>query len=174
MLTIIQDIHLPVRHSAAAASAVLVFFALSASAQNATSLHTEAGDPTTKKRAITAPQPVASVYKEIKIGTSADEIRKLLGKAKIDDKDGFFYDMDSEAVQIRLDENEKVRIIAVTFTNNSPQMPKYADLFGAAPAAPNPDGSIYKLVRYPDVGYWIAYSKTAGEKPSVTVTMQKL
>ncbi len=34
--------------------------------------------------------PVLTNYKEIKIGTTADEVRDKLGKAKIEDKDGFF------------------------------------------------------------------------------------
>lgn len=120
------------------------------------------------------PPPVISIYKDVKIGMDADEVRRLLGKAKIDDSDGFFYDEDSEMIQIRLDETEKVRLIAVTYSSESPNLPKYADIFGADPANEKPDGSVYKLVRYPEAGYWIAYSRTAGDKPNVTVTMQKL
>jgi hypothetical protein len=37
-----------------------------------------------------------------------------------------------------------------------------------------PDGSKYKLVRYPKAGYWVSYSKTAGDTPIITVTIQKL
>ena len=37
----------------------------------------------------------------------------------------------------------------------------------------NPDGRIYRLVRYPKVGYWVSYSRTAGDSPLVTVMMQK-
>ncbi|HEX6125261.1 MAG TPA: hypothetical protein VFZ23_07790 [Pyrinomonadaceae bacterium] len=110
----------------------------------------------------------------MKIGTSADEVRALLGKAKIDDKDGFFYEMDAEMVQIRLDENEKVRLISVTYANKSPNAPKYSDIFGEEPTRAKPDGSVYTLVRYPEAGYWVAYSKTSGDEPIITVTMQKL
>jgi hypothetical protein len=37
-----------------------------------------------------------------------------------------------------------------------------------------PDGSLYKLVRYPKAGYWVSYSRTAGNSPIVSVTMQKM
>jgi hypothetical protein len=115
--------------------------------------------------------PVATIYRNIKIGTNADEVRSMLGKAEIADKDGFFYEMDSELVQIRLDKDKKVRLISVTYSNN---FPRYVEIFGKEATEVNPDGSLYKLERYPDAGYWIAFSKTAGEQPSVTVTMQKL
>lgn len=39
---------------------------------------------------------------------------------------------------------------------------------------PNADGSIYKLIRYPDKGYWVSYSKTAGKQPLTTVMLQKI
>ena len=115
--------------------------------------------------------PAAAIYKNIKIGTTADEVRSILGKAEIADKDGFFYELDSELVQIRLDKDKKVRLISVTYSNNFPQ---YVEIFGKEPTEINPDGSLYKFERYPEAGYWIAYSKTAGEQPSVTVTIQKL
>jgi hypothetical protein len=36
------------------------------------------------------------------------------------------------------------------------------------------DGSMYELKRYPDAGYWVSYNRTAGDKPIVTITMQKM
>jgi len=119
--------------------------------------------------------PILTDYKGIKIGATAEEVRDKLGKAKIDDKDGFFYDANDEMVQIRLDGDKKVRLVSVTYSDKNENTPKYADVFGSeTPDATKPDGSIYNLVRYPEAGYWVAYSRTAGEKPSVTVTMQKL
>jgi hypothetical protein len=119
--------------------------------------------------------PVLTDYKGIKIGTTADEVRDKLGKAKIGDKDGFFYDEDDEMVQIRVDGDKKVRLVSVTYSDKNENTPKYADVFGAEAQVPTkPDGSIYNLVNYPGAGYWVAYSRTAGEKPTVTVTMQKM
>jgi hypothetical protein len=33
---------------------------------------------------------------------------------------------------------------------------------------------MYELKRYPSAGYWVAYSRTAGKNPIITVTMQKM
>ncbi|MCY7347651.1 MAG: hypothetical protein LH614_15715 [Pyrinomonadaceae bacterium] len=120
--------------------------------------------------------PVLQNYKEVKIGATDDEVRDRLGKkAAIDDKDGFFYQFDDEMAQIRLDQDKKVRLIAITYTSENKNTPQFADVFGADVAAePGADGKIYKLVRYPEAGYWVTYSRTAGDKPTVTVTMQKL
>jgi hypothetical protein len=119
--------------------------------------------------------PVLTEYKGIKIGTPAEEVRDKLGKAKIDDKDGFFYDWDEEIAQIRLDAEKNVLLVAVTYSDENENSPKFADVFGAeAPVPARPDGSVYQLVRYPEAGYWVSYSRTAGEKPRVTVMMQKL
>lgn len=119
-------------------------------------------------------QPLMTEYKAVRIGTAADEVRDKLGDAQIDDKDGFYYRFsDEEFVQIRLDKDNKVRLISVTYSGEN--APKFTDVFGVETnVEAKPNGSIYKLVRYPKAGYWVAYSRTAGEKPTTTVTMQKL
>ena len=42
------------------------------------------------------------------------------------------------------------------------------------PVEVKPDGSIYKVVKYERAGYYVAYSRDAGDAPLVTVVMQKL
>ena len=118
--------------------------------------------------------PVLTNYKEIKIGMAADEVKERLGKAKVEDKDGFYYEIsDDESAQILLDADKKVRFISVMYSGEN--SPKFEDVFGKETAVETqPDGRIYKLIRYPEAGYWVAYSRTAGDKPTVTVTMQKL
>lgn len=37
-----------------------------------------------------------------------------------------------------------------------------------------PDGTLYKLVQYPEAGYWVAYSRTAGNEPLTVITMQAM
>ncbi|HXG86000.1 MAG TPA: hypothetical protein VNI84_18415 [Pyrinomonadaceae bacterium] len=151
---------------------LLLLFGLTTAAFGQT---TGSGQSAVDKIAAPILTPVLTNYKEIKIGTTADEVRDKLGKAKIDDKDGFFYDADDEMVQIRLDKDKKVRVISITYPDENKNAPKYADVFGAEAQVPTkPDGSIYHLVRYPQAGYWVAYSRSAGKNPIVTVTMQKL
>lgn len=130
--------------------------------------------PTEKSAAL---MPLLTEYKQIKIGMTADEVRdKLDKKPEVADKDGFFYRFsDSESAQIMLDAEKKVRVIVVMYADRNGSAPKYADVFGAlVPVSEMPDGRVYNLVRYPDAGYWVAYNRTAGENPMVTVTIQKL
>jgi hypothetical protein len=51
--------------------------------------------------------------------------------------------------------------------------PSAKDILGSEADA-KADGSKYKLVRYPKAGYWVSYSRTAGNEPTITVTMQKI
>ena len=141
--------------------------------QTATTTTTEMQKTETPKAVM---MPVLQNYKEVKIGATDDEVRDRLGKkATIDDKDGFFYQFDDEMAQIRLDKDKKVRLISITYTSDNKNTPKFEDVFGTdVKAEPGADGMIYKLVRYPEAGYWVAYSRTAGDKPTVTVTMQKM
>jgi hypothetical protein len=37
-----------------------------------------------------------------------------------------------------------------------------------------PDGTLYQLVQYPEAGYWVAYSRTAGDEPLTIITMQAI
>jgi hypothetical protein len=121
-------------------------------------------------------QPVFTSYKGLSIGATRDLVKEKLGKPKIEDEDGFYFiPHKDEQVQIRLDENKKVSVIAVTYSENHENTPKYEEVFGKDVAlVTKPDGSVYNLIRYPSAGIWIAYSKTTGEEPTVTVTIQKL
>jgi len=156
-----------------ASLAMILLFGLPTLAQTADTTTATTQTPVVKTVTVVL-QPVLTEYKAVKIGTAADEVRDKLGKAEIDDKDGFYYRFsDEEFAQIRLDKTGKVRLVAVTYADGN--APKVADIFGAeAKLEAKPDGSIYKLVRYPEAGYWVAYSRTAGEKPTVTITMQKM
>lgn len=107
---------------------------------------------------------------------SADEVKEKLGKPKIGDKAGSYYEFSKgESAQIGLDNAKKVRTIALIFSSDSPDVPTYADVFGPdVPLAAKPNGSIYKLIRYPEAGYWVAYSRSAGEKPITIITMRRI
>lgn len=120
--------------------------------------------------------PAWQSYKGISLGMTADEVRAKLGAPKSEDAEGFFYIFsDTENAQILLDSSKKVRTVSVVFTAEHSASPTFADVFGkTAEAQAKPDGSIYKMVKYEDAGYWISYSRMAGEKAMVIVMLQKI
>jgi outer membrane protein assembly factor BamE (lipoprotein component of BamABCDE complex) len=120
--------------------------------------------------------PVWQSYKGISIGMTADEVRTKLGAAKSEDDQGFFYIFsETENAQFLLDNNKKVRTVSVVFTAESTVAPKFPDVFGnTAELEAKPDGSIYKMVKYMDAGYWVSYSRMAGERAMVIVMIQKM
>jgi hypothetical protein len=62
--------------------------------------------------------------------------------------------------------------ISVDYFGGDAKAPSPSEVLGEELKA-KPDGSIYQLKRYPDAGYWVSYNRTAGEKPIITITMQK-
>lgn len=120
--------------------------------------------------------PLWQSYKGVSIGTTADEVRTKLGTPKSEDADGFFYVFsETENAQILFDNEKKVRTVSVVFDALNPTSPTFADVFGkTAQAQPKPDGSIFKMMRYEDAGYWVSYNRMAGEKAMVIVMIQKL
>ncbi|MGI9036092.1 MAG: hypothetical protein ACR2GD_08645 [Pyrinomonadaceae bacterium] len=119
--------------------------------------------------------PVMKDYRGVTIGMTAKEVKDKLGKAKIEDKTGFYYKFsDDEKAQIVLGKNKNVRIISIRYSSKNENAPKIQDVFGAdATATPAAGGAIYKLVRYPAAGYLIVYSK-GGANGMTVVTMQKM
>ncbi|CAN5456570.1 hypothetical protein BH10ACI1_BH10ACI1_13250 [soil metagenome] len=139
---------------------VFCFFVFTANAQNAN-----------KKNL-----PGWQTYKDVAIGMTDVQVREKLGAPKTDDKDGFYYVFsDTETAQIIFDEGKKVRTVSVVFSEDHTGAPTFTDVYGkTAVAEPKPDGSIFKMMRYEDAGYWISYSRGAGAKAMVIVTIQKL
>jgi len=120
------------------------------------------------------PEPAFSDFKGVRIGSSTDEARKKLGnpRDKGDDQD-FYVFKDTQAVQIFYDKTAKVSAISIDYMNGADGIPSPKDVLGTD-ADKKPDGSMYKLVRYPKAGFWVSYSRTAGNSPTTTVTMQKI
>lgn len=119
-------------------------------------------------------QPAVSQFKGIRIGMTADEARKKLGNPRDKSPEQDFYIFnDNEAVQVFYDKGGAVSAISIDFMNGANGIPTSKDVLGAD-AEPKADGSVYKLVRYPKAGYWVSYSRTAGNEPTVTITMQKI
>lgn len=119
-------------------------------------------------------QPTFHEFRGVRIGMAADEARKKLGTPKDKGADQDFYVFnDTEAVVIYYDKNGAVNAIAVDFMSGANGIPTPKDVLGAEAEAKS-DGSIYKMVRYPKAGYWVSYSRTAGNDATVTITMQKI
>ncbi|MGI8835676.1 MAG: hypothetical protein ACR2H4_03445, partial [Pyrinomonadaceae bacterium] len=79
---------------------------------------------------------------------------------------------ETQSAQIFYDQG-KVNAISVDYVVKGGEAPTPESVLGEAVQA-KPDGSMYELKRYEAAGYWVAYSRTAGDSPIVTVTMQKI
>ena len=115
-------------------------------------------------------------YRGVQIGWLADDVRKKLGNPanKSDEQDYYvFGENDRERLQIIYDKTGKVTTISVDFMSVGPDVITPQQVFGAD-FETKPDGSKHKLVRYPKEGYWVSYSRTAGDSPIISVTIQKM
>ncbi|MEP6637070.1 MAG: hypothetical protein ABJB97_10125 [Acidobacteriota bacterium] len=119
-------------------------------------------------------KPLFQQYRGIQIGMPAADVRKKLGNpADKSDEQDFFNLSDNESAQIFYDKTHAVMAISANFLNGAQEVPTPKALFGSDVAA-KADGSVYKMVRYTKLGYWLAYSKTSGDSPLITVTLQKI
>jgi hypothetical protein len=118
--------------------------------------------------------PVYATYRGIKIGMTADEVRKAVDhlKEKGDAQD-FFVFSDNETAEVFYDKNHEVTAVSIDYTGKNSGAPLPEQVVGQTIQA-KPDGSMYALVRYPDAGYWVSYNRTAGDNGTVTITMQKM
>ena len=121
-----------------------------------------------------ANQPAFSDFKGVRIGMTADEARKKLGspKDKADDQDLYVFN-DTQAVQVFYDKTSAVTAISIDFYSGANGIPSAKEVLGTEADA-RTDGSCYKVMRYPKAGYWVSYSRTAGNTPTITITMQKI
>lgn len=118
--------------------------------------------------------PLFQEYRAVRIGMTTDEVRKKLTNIsdKSDDQD-FFVFSENENAQVFYDKSKKVFAISINFLNGASEIPTPKSVFGSDLPAKS-DGSCYKLVRYPKAGYWVSFSRTAGDSPLTTVTLQKI
>ena len=125
------------------------------------------------KGSITTPDENGFQFRGVKIGMATDDARKKLGspREKSPEQDFYLFN-DNEAVQIYY-EKGAVSAIAIDYMTGSNGIPTPKAVLGAEAEA-KADGSIHKVVRYPKAGYWVSYSRTAGNEPTITITMQKI
>jgi len=113
-------------------------------------------------------------YRGVFIGTDRDQVHQKLGKPKNEYPGEDNFDLsETESVRVFFDEAKKVKAIVITFTGKLDAVPKPNEVLGES-IEPRPDGGMYKMVRVEDKGFWVSYVKTAGDKPSVMITVQSL
>jgi hypothetical protein len=119
-----------------------------------------------------ADKPLYVEYKGVRLGMDASEVRLKLGEPKDKgDVQDFYMFSDQESAQVFYDKG-KVMAVSVSYLGmKSAPLPK---VVLGVDIEPKPDGGMYKLVRYPDAGYWVSYNRTGGSDPLITVTMQKI
>lgn len=117
--------------------------------------------------------PPFTAYRGVSIGLTADAVRQKLGNPaeKFDDMDLFVFS-DKERARIFYDKDKKARAISVTYIGMNGGVPTPMDVLGTEIES-KADGSMHKMIVYPEASYWVSYSRTAGEGPLVMITMQK-
>ncbi|HKE60197.1 MAG TPA: hypothetical protein VKB46_25975 [Pyrinomonadaceae bacterium] len=128
-----------------------------------------------RKSGASEEEPLFHEYRGVAIGWATEDVRKKLGApADKGDEQDFYVFGEKETAQILYDKaTHKVTAISVDFMNGASSVLTPQQVFGAEIDA-KPDGSKYKLIRYPKAGYWVSYSRTAGDSPIVTVTLQRI
>ena len=157
------------RHGAfLAALAAALLLVLPSESQGA-QLSTAAASP--------APAPSGPLYREfrgVSIGMTADEARERLGKPKDrDDAMDYFEFSDHQRARVYYDADRKVEAIVATYIGPEGGAPAPEVIVGSSIEFAE-DGSGSKKVDYPAEGYWVAYSRTAGDQSFVMVTIKKL
>jgi hypothetical protein len=156
---------------------ILSFSSVSAQTTDTESAQAEianASPEATTSNQVAANVPVFKDYRGVRIGMSAEDVREKLDRLK----DGgpaqdFFVFSERESAQIYYDKDRKVMAISVDYFGGDSNAPSPNAVLGVELPA-KPDGSMYELKRYPNAGYWVSYNRTAGDKPIVTITMQKI
>ena len=162
--------------STLSAAMVIIFMVSFAAAQTISSpaAQEEVATATTSKTssAKTPSTPVFTDYRGVTIGMSVDEVRAKLDRLNKGKAQDFLVLSERESAQIYYNPEGKVIAISIDYLDGS-NAPAPNAVLGVALEA-KADGSMYQLNRYPDQGYWVSYNRTAGEKPIVTITMQKM
>jgi hypothetical protein len=119
-------------------------------------------------------EPLFSEYRGVRIGMTAEEARKKMGEPqdKSDEQDFFVFN-EKESAQVFYDKAHKTYAISINYIGAGGSTPLPKAVLGSEIEA-QPDGSMYKMVRYRKSGFWVAYSRTAGSDPLITVTMNKI
>jgi hypothetical protein len=121
-----------------------------------------------------AEEPLYREFKGVRIGTSQTDARKKLGNPEDKSKEmDFFVFSNKERARVYYDAKGNASAVIVTYIGKAGDIPTPKAVLGTDADA-QPNGSLYKIVYYPKAGYWVAYSRTAGDQPLTMITMQKI
>lgn len=121
----------------------------------------------------TTQQPLYSEYKGVRLGMTAPETRAKLGTPAIKSNDQDYYVFsDNETAQIGYNADLKVVSISVDYLRGV-GAPDYKTVVPGELGI-TPSGSLYRMVRYESLGFWVSYNRTTGPMPMVTITIQKI
>ena len=115
---------------------------------------------------------VFSDYRGVSIGMTADEARIKLGNPadKSDTQDMFSFPGD-ESASVYYDAAKKVFAVSIMYSGKT--APVATDILGEA-ADTKPDGSLFKMLRFPKAGYFVSFSRTAGSDAVTIIAMQRI
>ena len=119
-------------------------------------------------------QPPYSDYKGVRVGMSTEEARAKMGPPTREfENQDLFVVSETVTAQVYYDTNHRVTAITVDYLGDKSGAPDSKAIVGDNIPV-NPDGSMYKVVRYEQLGFWVSFNRTAGDFGIVTVTIQKI
>jgi hypothetical protein len=121
----------------------------------------------------TPQQPLFTDYKGVRLGMTPAEVQARFGQSGIRNDDQEFYIFNErETAQVVYDATNRVMVISVDYLGGV-GAPDFKTVVGPDITV-RPDGSMYKIVRYEHLGFWVSYNRTANTGvPMVSITIQK-
>lgn len=118
-------------------------------------------------------RPLYTEYKGVRLGMTAQEVQAKLGTPTFMDKElGYFVVSATETAQVGFDPAGKVKVISVDYLNGT-GAPEPQAIVGAE-LETRDDGTLYKVVHYDSLGFWVSYGRTLRPVLIVSITIQKM